>query len=205
MIEYTISSLADMLSELGESDVKEMLSSFSSPKNRDVEEYLKDPNKGIENAKQNISPTSLVYASVDETDERFLCGYFTLTTKTIEVKRKNIDRNTYDKLKKFGAHDGQTCTIPAPLIAQLGKNYADNCNNLIDGSVLLQMACDEVRKAQQIIGGKVVYLECEDTEKLLKFYTDNGFREFSRRELDYDEQDSFTGQYLVQMLKYLKD
>jgi len=58
MIEHTIFSLADMFSELGESKVKEMLSSFSSPLNCDVENYFKDPNKAIEAARQNISPTS---------------------------------------------------------------------------------------------------------------------------------------------------
>jgi len=89
------------------------------------------------------------------------------------------------------------------LIAQLGKNYADGCDKLIKGADLLQMACDEVRTAQRIIGGKMVYLECEDTPKLIDFYTSNGFREFSRRPLDKDEEDSFNAKHLVQMLKYL--
>lgn len=202
MTGYKIISLADMLSELEESEVKDELSSFSSPKNKDIEDFLK--NKAIQFARQNLAPTNLVYANCDKGS--FLCGYFTITIKTIEVEKKFVGFNTFNKLKKFGTYDKdcKKCTIPAPLIAQLGKNYADKCDELIDGATLLQMACEEVKKAQFIIGGKVVYLECEDTEKLTSFYSRNGFKEFARRTLDSDEQSSFNEQYLVQMLKYLK-
>lgn len=202
MTEYQIISLADMLSELEESKVKDELSSFSSPKNKDIEDFLK--NKAIHFARQNLAPTNLVYANCDK--GIFLCGYFTLTIKTIEVEKKLVGSNTFNKLKKFGTYDKdcEKCTIPAPLIAQLGKNYSNGCGNLIKGAELLQMACDEVKKAQFIIGGKVVYLECEETEILTSFYCRNGFKEFSRRTLDSDEQSSFNEHYLVQMLQYLK-
>ena len=202
MTEYKIISLADMLSELEESEVKDKLSSFSSPKNKDVEGFLKS--NAIQFARQNLAPTNLVYANCDR--GIFLCGYFTLTIKAIEVEKRLVGINTFNKPKKFGTYDKdcKKCSIPAPLIAQLGKNYAHKCNELIDGAVLLQMACEEVKKAQSIIGGKVVYLECEDTEKLTSFYSKNGFKEFARRPLDSDEQSSFNEQYLVQMLKYLK-
>lgn len=202
MTEYKIISLADMLSELEESDVKNMLSSFSSPKNKDVEDFLK--NNAVQFARQNLAPTNLVYANCDK--GCFLCGYFTLTIKTIEVNKLIVGRRIFDKLKKFGTYDKfiKKCTIPAPLIAQLGKNYADGCDKFIKGSELLQMACDEVKKAQRIVGGKVVYLECEDAEKLTDFYKRNGFKEFARRRLDSDERGSFSGRYLIQMLKYLE-
>lgn len=202
MTEYKIISLADMLSALEESDVKNVLSSFSSPKNKDVEDFLK--NNAVQFARQNLAPTNLVYANCDK--GCFLCGYFTLTIKTIEVYKHMVGSKTFDKLKKFGTYDKvfKRCTIPAPLIAQLGKNYADECNELIKGSELLQIACDEVKKAQLIVGGKVVYLECEDVGKLTDFYQGNGFKEFARRSLDHDERGSFSGRYLIQMLKYLE-
>ena len=53
------------------------------------------------------------------------------------------------------------------------------------------------------LGGRFVYLECEDKPKLIDFYAENGFCEFDRRPLDRDETD-LSGDYLVQMLKYLK-
>lgn len=201
MTEFQKISLSDALNELGEGAVNKTLSSFSSPKNNDIESFLK--NKAISFAMQNIAPTTLVYAC--DKNEWKLCGYFTLTIKTIEIDRANVSSDLFKRVKKFGAYDKERnmCTIPAPLIAQLGKNYGNGYNRLIDGSELLKIACDEVRKAQYILGGKIVYLECEDAKKLKDFYGKNGFREFSQRPLDDDERRSFEKHYLVQMLKYL--
>lgn len=201
MTELQKISLADALNESGEGAVQKALSSFSSPKNKDVEHFLK--NNAIPFARQNIAPTTLIYA-YDENAWR-LCGYFTLTIKTIDIEKTNVSSDLFKRVRKFGTYDKERkkCTIPVPLIAQLGKNYANSSNKLIKGSELLKLACDEVRKAQYIIGGKVVYLECEDTEKLKAFYCNNGFSEFSQRLLDDDEKSSFEKHYLIQMLKYL--
>ena len=194
---YQVISLAKMIEALGESEVCKELSSFSSPINTEVEDFLK--NTALEFTRQNIAPTNLVYAQYNGSS--LLCGYFTLTIKTFEVEKGSISSQTFNKVKKFGTYDNDSkkCTVPAPLIAQLGKNFTDNNDRLISGSELLEMACNEVKKAQCIIGGKAVCLECEDTQKLKDFYVTNKFKEFSRRPLKSVQQ----GQYLIQMLKYL--
>lgn len=74
---------------------------------------------------------------------------------------------------------------------------------MITGDELLELACKEVEKVQAVVGGKIVYLECEDNEKLKEFYSRNGFVAFDKRPLDADEEVDFKGKYLVQMLKYL--
>lgn len=66
------------------------------------------------------------------------------------------------------------------------------------------MATDKVRETQLILGGKFVYLECEDKPQLLRFYQDNGFVDFGRRDLEKDERDRQSGNYLVQLLKYIE-
>ena len=66
------------------------------------------------------------------------------------------------------------------------------------------MACDKIKAIQINIGGKVTYIECEDKPKLLEFFGDYGFVNFGRRYLDNDEKDELSGNYLVQMLKYLE-
>ena len=53
------------------------------------------------------------------------------------------------------------------------------------------------------LGGKFVYLECEDKPFLIEFYSRNGFCAFDRRRLDRDET-GLDGDYLIQMLKYIK-
>ena len=53
------------------------------------------------------------------------------------------------------------------------------------------------------MGGKLVYLECEDVPSLIRFYEKNGFYNFGYRLLNGDEQEKIKGKYLIQMLKYL--
>ena len=88
------------------------------------------------------------------------------------------------------------------MIGQLSKNFKDGNDTLISGAELLQMAIDKVKQVQYMIGGKFVYLECEDKERLLEFYTTNGFVSFGKRMLDKDEI-NINGKYLIQMLRYL--
>ena len=94
--------------------------------------------------------------------------------------------------------------MPAPLIAQIGKNFANGYHKLISGDMLLSLACTKVKQVQLDIGGKIVYLECEDAPKLLDFYARNGFCNFGKRLLDKDERDLLSGEYLIQMMKYLR-
>lgn len=66
------------------------------------------------------------------------------------------------------------------------------------------LAIEKVSEMQMIVGGKTVYLECEDKERLLEFYSRNGFVNFGQRQLENDEIGEMQGEYLIQMLKYLK-
>ena len=91
----------------------------------------------------------------------------------------------------------------APLIGQLGKNFHNRHNELILGSELLEIACATAEKALKIIGGKIVCIECENKKKLIDFYKQNGFNVFSRRSLENNEKDKMSGDYLLQMLRYL--
>ena len=63
------------------------------------------------------------------------------------------------------------------------------------------MAVDMLRHVQSLVGGKFIYLECENNEKLIEFYirrTD--LKVFGERSLDSDEQD-FAGTYANSTLK----
>ena len=201
MTGYKIVNLNLMTQELGEEKTKGHLSKFSCPLNQDVEQFLRQ--KAIEFSKQGLAQTHLVYASYK--GEATLAGYFSLANKHITVKTSIIGRRLKDRIKRFATHDPITkaYTLAAPLIAQLGKNYiTPEISRLISGDELLKLACDTVAAVQLNVGGKVVYLECEDKPKLIEFYRSNGFCEFDRRTLDKDETGLY-GEYLVQLLKYL--
>lgn len=197
-------NLRDILrdEQLGESAAKSILSSFSCPLNPDVEHFLK--HVAIEFTKQSISSTYLIMASYK--GEYVLVGYFTLANKIFCVDKECLpNRKWRSRMSKFGQFDKtiQRYTISAPLIGQLGKNYSNSYDKLITGDELLKLALDKVREMQNIVGGKVVYLECEDKASLIDFYSRNGFVNFGSRALDRDETDKLSGQSLIQMLKYL--
>lgn len=200
---YVGINLRDILNDetLGENAAKSLLSSYSCPLNHDVEHFLH--HTAIEFSKQGISSTYLIMASYKE--KYVLVGYFTLANKIFCIDKNSLPSKPWKKrMAKFGQFDKtiQRYTISAPLIGQLGKNYTNGYNNLISGDEILKLALDKVREMQNIVGGKIVYLECEQKEPLLEFYSRNGFVNFGTRTLDKDET-NLAGESLAQLLKYM--
>ena len=200
MTGYFQTNLQDMLTELGEQKTREIISNFTCLYNEDVDYFLKT--KAIEFSKQSLSKTFLVFASYK--DEPVLVGYYSLANKAIHISKKEISKTLQKRISKFAQYDNgaKRYITPSLLIAQLGKNYFNGYNKLITGDELLKMACDRIKTIQHLIGGKIAYLECEDKEKLINFYSDNGFVNFGKRALDKEESGKLQGRYLIQMLKY---
>ena len=197
---YNIVGLADMIESLGESRTKEILCDFSCPINRDVEYFLHA--KAVEFSKQGLSKTHLVVTSYK--DKPVICGYFTLCNKIMSVSPKALSSTFRKRIYKFAKWNPvvKEYSVPAPLIAQFGKNFTNGYDKLISGDELLKIATDMVMQFFRIVGGRIIYLECEDTEKLICFYSDNGFVNFGKRYLDREEVDRVNGTYLIQMLRY---
>jgi len=197
-------NLIDILTDesLGESVAKNTISQFSCPLNLDVEKFLH--HSAIEFARQGIASTYLVMASYK--GEYVLCGYYTLANKVFCISKASMPSKKWQRrLSKFGQYDKaiQRYTISAPLIGQLGKNYANGYNELITGDELLKLALDRVSMLQRMVGGKIVYLECEPKDRLIEFYESNGFVNFGSRLLDRDETETISGESLIQLLKYM--
>ncbi len=183
---------------MGESFVKSWLSSFSRPKNSEVEDYLK--NSAVDFAKKGISITYLVFGKDDK--KSYLLGYYAVTYKILQVSRSNISRTTERRIARFGELDSlsNAYSLPAPLIAQFSKNFADGTPKILTGSELMKLALDQVQNIQHMAGGRIVYLECEDNQFILEFYKKNGFTVFSKRYTD--DKDSVV--FYHQLLKFLK-
>ncbi len=195
-------NLSELIDILGEDDTKSILSTFVCPLNKDVENFIKY--KAIEFSKRDFSKTYLVFWETDDEKEKALVGYYTIASKFIRVERSAVNSKEARKLRDHGVFDENTneYIVSAPLIAQLGKNYSEGNECLISGSDLLQLAIERVKRVQHEIGGKFVYLECEDEAKLLAFYTKNRFKVFGKRKLDRDETD-IKGHYLIQLFAML--
>ncbi|MCL1828955.1 MAG: N-acetyltransferase [Oscillospiraceae bacterium] len=191
-----------MTDEIGERQAKDALSDFSCGINRDVEYFLHE--KSIEFAKQNISQTHLVMAPFEH--KMVIAGYFALANKNIQINENSISNTLFKRILRFGKYEPelQMCSVSAPLIGQLGKNFKYSQYNLITGNELLKLACEKLRAVQEIIGGRVVYLECEDKQKLKDFYGSNGFIQFGKRSYDPGEERDQAGEYYLQFLKYMQ-
>ena len=195
---YKIISLDDVYEYIGEKDLKIILDDFECLLNSDVEYFIKE--KAIEFSKQGLARTFLVTSSYK--NREVIVGYFSLTYKVTRIKKNMLSNATRKRLGKFAENDesNKYFLISLPLIGQIGKNYRNNYNKLINGDVLLKLACDKVKEAQYILGGKFVFLECEDIPRLKEFYESNGFVCFGKRNLERDEREKNKGEYLLQML-----
>ena len=182
--------------ELGEDELRQILSEFSCPMNPDVERFLKY--SSIEFTKKNQSVTYLVFSVADGK----LLGYFTLALKPLTVRGETVSNTVKRELLRVSELDkkSDTYTMSAYLIAQLGKNYSEKDGKMITGAELLGLAWDKIKATQYMFGGMVTFLEAENEEKLLSFYHDNRFSQFDTRQTASDTEESHE---LVQLLRLL--
>ena len=171
--------ILDLQRNLGDMMLKTLLESFECPLNPGIATFLK--HNALAFAQQRTGMTYLVL-----NDKDTLLGYFTLTHKATPILRQCLSSNTARrKYERFAALDAERDTLNASafLIAQFGKNYALPSENRIAGCTLMDLALEQLGRIQYLIGGGIVYLECEDNERLLDFYTAprNNFRRFGER------------------------
>ena len=182
--------------ELGEDELRQILSEFSCPMNPDVERFLKY--SSIEFAKKNQSVTYLVFFVADGK----LLGYFTLALKPLTVRGETVSNTVKRKLLRVSELDkkSDTYTMSAYLIAQLGKNYSEKDGKMITGAELLGLAWDKIKATQYMFVGMVTFLEAENEEKLLSFYRESRFSQFDTRQTTSDTDESHE---LIQLLRLL--
>lgn len=179
---YQVTNIREYLGNenprIGEERLTQILSSFSCPKNPDVERFLKE--NSIEFTKKSQSVTYLVFS----TEDVKLLGYFTIALKPLTIRGETVSNTTKKKLLRVSELDekSDTYTMSAYLIAQLGKNYTDGRNSKIPGKDLVELAWAVIEEMQYMGGGMVTFLEAENEEKLLSFYRDNRFSQFDTRQ-----------------------
>lgn len=196
-MEYEVTNLDDICDAIGEKNLQELINGFECNRNLEVEKFLKE--KAINLSKQGISKTYIVTTYVD--GENIIVGYFAIANKMTKVKKDFFGGKMKRRFEKFAETDENANMYFAslPLIGQLGKNFQKNYNNYITGDILLNLACRQVHEVQKMIGGRFVFLECEDIEKLKNFYEENGFMCYNKRKLDkYESEDNVN--YLLQMI-----
>ena len=171
-----ISELEDVV---GSEALADTLSRFSCPLNKEVELYLKDPSRAVQSSRMSSSVTYLAFDS--KTND--MLGYFTVMMKAYSVRSDALNSANKRLISRFSEIDSSgNFTASVYLIAQIGKNFALDKDNQVEGSELLCAAMDVFRRTKNAIGGKLVMIEREaDKPKLLEFYKANGFKSWTTR------------------------
>lgn len=178
MHSYDPISIYDLLESIGEERTKEILADFTCPLNLEIERFLHQ--NAIDFAKRSMSVTYLVF---DEDNK--LMAYFTLTHKPALIPDNNISNAAHRRIERHARKDETTnsFTVSSFLIAQLGKNASYSGKYNLTGEQLMDNAVNILKRAKRIVGGSVIFLECEDNEKLLSFYQNehNNYQVYGER------------------------
>ena len=181
---YSVFRIDDVANRRGEDFLNRIVSAFSCVKNKEVDEFLF--RNALDFSRRKMSITHLVFS--DETG--LFVGYFTLTHKPLTIPAAGLSTTSLKRIRRFSKPDsgGETYTLSAYLVAQIGKNATLSKRERIGGVQLLELAKNEIRAAQERVGGQMVFLEMEHGNAFLEsFYHDNGFVTLGQRNSEEDK------------------
>jgi hypothetical protein len=177
---FTCVNILNFINSFGEDSVQRVLSEFSCPLYSEIEGFVQ--HKAIEFSKKKMSITHLVFNEGND-----LLGIIALAHKPINIKQNaiSLSKTQLKRLERHVSKDDRNGSYNASafLVAQLGINQ--KFKNCIKGSELMDICIKKIQSVQAEVGGGVVFAECEDKEKLLDFYSNEGFHSFHVRTSDY--------------------
>jgi len=105
-----------------------------------------------------------------------ILAYFTIALKVLKISELGLSNRAIKELDGFSAKmDGEVIyDFPVYLIGQVAKN--DTYKNVINGEAIIDRAISVISFAQEMVGGRVVLVECENVPYLLDFYKKLGFK-----------------------------
>lgn len=107
-------------------------------------------------------------------DDGQILAYFSLSLKEIHLNQDNEKPISKNLRKRLDGICKNSDRVNAYLIGQVGKNDSIK-DNPINLDLILEEAYTIIDKANQLVGGRVIILECEKAEKLVSLYQRNGF------------------------------
>lgn len=162
------------------------LRSFSCDKDSDLTFFLTE--RAIKFDKLGKSKTFLL---LDEDKlaqkEISIVAFFSLAMQIISLP-DTLSSNAIKKMDGLSSriHGKRLKDLSVYLIGQLAKN--DLYSKQITGTEILKYAFSEIYIARNIVGGRVVAVDCKNEDKLLNFYQSNGFVRIGSDEITGLEQ-----------------
>jgi len=155
-------SLFDIIHDYDNEIVMNMLKTFQCTKNKDLEDFLINPNKALSFEKRQISKT---YLFLD--NELKVVSYYTIALNIFSTQ--NLSKTF---IKRLDGIDKNRDQIASYLIAQLGKS--DNCKYKI-GNSIVNHAIKTIQNVVSIIGGRFIIIDAVNNAKIIELYSNNNF------------------------------
>ncbi|RBP58098.1 hypothetical protein DES36_12533 [Alkalibaculum bacchi] len=110
-----------------------------------------------------------------------MVGFFSLALKTIRIPIiDTMSKNLKQKLGKLADDDNN---IVVYLIGQLGRS-TEYDKTVINGKKMLQDCYDLIGSARDIVGGRLILIECKRIDKVCQFYEDEGYIDITENGYD---------------------
>lgn len=109
----------------------------------------------------------------DETSQ--IMAYFSISFKELSLENADISKN---EIKKLDGINKCAEKVKVYLIGQIAKNFSVP-NNPIKLEDILVDAYAAINDAKAIIGGRVIILECENSQPLIALYERHNFKQLN--------------------------
>ena len=126
-MDYAVVNILDYIELIGEKSVSDVLSDFSCPKNKEIENFVH--NNAVEFAKWKMSIT---YLLSDEYSR--ILAIFAITHKAVQIWGKNLSSTLQKKIQRYEQKNEKTdeYALSDFIIGQFGKNYQHKHANFQD-------------------------------------------------------------------------
>nr|WP_294669014.1 hypothetical protein [uncultured Ruminococcus sp.] len=161
-----------------EDNINNLLNKFSCSQDLDIENFLKE--KAIKFERLLKARTYLILNEEELIDSNDISnvniyGYFSIALKVLTIPEEcsNSKRKQLDGLSAK-IHGKAITSIPCYLIGQLARN-SNVPRNILSGEKILEYAYSIILSSSELVGGRIIMVECHDCEKLISFYKENNF------------------------------
>ncbi len=172
-MKYNYVSLLDMINQNEDKKtIIDILNSFSSPLNPDIENFIHT--KAYDFERIGLTRTYLIYAVLDNNEMRLVAVYC-LGQSDVEML-DNLSGK--DRKYMFGTSYPLGKNVKTLLIGQLSKNYTCGNNNYITGDILMLIIFLRIQEIHKLFPSVVTHIDCKDDIHLRNYYEKYGFRLF---------------------------
>lgn len=193
-------SLETLLSAIGiskkeifinaEGRVLNYLRTFKCTKNIDVQDFLHSSEKAIRMQKESATRTYLVLDS--DNDE--IAAYFAISIKPVILcEDHKLSKTKKKKLQVHSLENSKFEVIVTLLIGQIGRSELYSRDD-IDLKMILNFVFGILLKVRDYIGGRVILVEVDKSEKLISHYEKYGFEKIQVQD-DLTQLMQFVGHY----------